>query len=394
MPTKITATVIAVAAAAVVLAGLSVVKALSTIAQFSNPALANRVDPSNGIALANLANGALLQKKPDPVQVQRLAAAAFSNAPADAQAIRTLGMAADLNNKPKIAETLVERSLNYSKRDLLSLLWLIEKRSAANDIAGTLRLYDYALRANPESEAVLLPILISASEDPVLANPIADALRARRDWSEKFWFRLFQANPLPSNLVPFIRRAGLDANNLPPNVIPSAIDVLVNQKRYSEAFMIEQLSRKHGARRAAARDAGIFGTDGDARPFDWQYVVDARVYTYPNGDGSLSIEAAPSASGAVAKRLVRLPVGRVRAGAVIAIEGAADRLPMISIRCAGSDRPILQSAATQGAGGKAQIDASGRIDADCDFQWIEIVVPAASDSSTLRATMSKLSFAS
>jgi tetratricopeptide (TPR) repeat protein len=391
---RIPATVIAVAAAALLLAGLSVVKALSTISQFKNPALANRVDPSNGIALANLANAALLQKKPDAEKIRRLATAAFTNAPADAQAIRTLGIAADLGNKPKIAETLVERSLNYSKRDLLSLLWLIEKRSAANDIVGTLRLYDYALRANPESEEVLLPILISASEDPVLAKPIADALRAKRDWSEKFWFRLLQANPLPSNLVPFIRRAGLDANNLPPNVVPSAIDVLVNQKRYGEAHMLDELSRKHKGGQVAARDAGLFDTGGDARPFDWQYIVDARIYTYPNGDGSLAIEAAPSASGAVAKRLVHLPVGRIRVTASVAIEGASDRSPKISMRCAGSDRSILESSMVQGANGKARIDGNGRIDADCSFQWIEILVPAASDSNTLRTTMSKLSFAS
>ena len=376
---------------AIVLALISILQSASSITQFTYPFFSSRIFPPNEIARATLAEKMLTDQASDPSGVLATATEALRLAPTNARAIRSLGFAIANTGDYATSKALVVSSLRFSKRDLPTLLWLIEERSAANDVTGTLRLYDYALRARPDSEKMLVPILVAASADPALEAPIARIIRPRSAWTDKFWFRFVQLDPLPNNVVSFMRKIWRGEGSISDAIFPSIISNLARKKRFDEAYELFQIGYTKNEKNDS--DIGRFDASQYDLSFEWQYRADGQSYAQGSENKTLYVQAEPFSGSVVAKRLVHLNRGPIRIAAIVDFEKIVDRDLRVVMRCASNNHPILdffvpaKKSRQNGSG-------TGIIDNQCTYQWIEILVTIGNSREKLQATLLPLQISS
>ena len=153
-----------------------------------DPKSAYSADPSDGLAAVN-AFAAELKKNPQFIISSSDADAARASLvrrPLNATLLSFYGLRAASIGKSGLADALMASADTVSRRDAFSQLWMIEKKSGANDVRGAISHYNALLSVHPETQATLLPVLVSALAYPEVRSAMRPYLNAETRWSFPF----------------------------------------------------------------------------------------------------------------------------------------------------------------------------------------------------------------
>lgn len=354
---------------AVVVAALVGAVSLSNALASRSPALAVRLWPWNGLAGATLSTKSLLRQQYGDAAA--LALEAVRSEPANAPAIRTRGLG--LEGTGKQAGTLLNLAERFSRRDLLTNLWLIEDASRRNDIPAALRHYDIALRTSPASHQLLFPILVEALSEPEIAKALLPMLAARPPWLVPFLEHGASAGTADPALVELVQRLDGGEPGLPESFKRFLIRKLAERNRVDAAL---GLYRRWAG--GSAVSGGSLDKVGEWQPFDWILVEGAGFGATPELGGGLSFYGGEG-GGKVAERLLHLAPG---SGQLVSRttfnERPADATVQWLLACSGGQ----QLAA--GPIGNAPLDVL-RFEIpdrpDCRYQVLVLELPAGAASS-------------
>ena len=214
---------------------------------------------------------------------------------------------------------------NLAQRDLPTQLWLIDQRVRQGDIRGALRHYDIALRTSDSSDDLLLPILVQATGEPLVARHLPPLLQARPNWERPFLVLLAEAAPNDAVLSQMlVRTYGTDEAGMS--------DALMNIARRMAAQ--DAAPSAWRVYRAVAPDAarsllrnGSFEASPQWPPFDWEFAnegqVTAAISSNPQDEGekALDIRASSDGRGEAARQSLALAPGSYR---IVATAGTAE----------------------------------------------------------------------
>jgi hypothetical protein len=129
----------------------------------ADPKAAYSADPSDGLAAVN-AFAAELTKNPQFIISSRdadAARASLVSRPLNANLLSFYGLRAASIGEPGLASALMASADAVSRRDAFSQLWMIEQKSASDDVKGTVAHYNALVSAlaYPEVRAAIRPYL-------------------------------------------------------------------------------------------------------------------------------------------------------------------------------------------------------------------------------------------
>src|SRR5262249_44994940 len=154
-----------------------------------DPERALAVRPDSATALSALAANNLTSGATDDASLDAIAALAqralVAN-PLDRDAIRLLGLVADLKGDTARADTLMQVATARSKRDSGAQTWLFDQRARAAAFAEALQHADVAMRTQPALYDSFGPPLIAVASDPAGKAAMLDALSRDPPW--RGWF--------------------------------------------------------------------------------------------------------------------------------------------------------------------------------------------------------------
>lgn len=314
------------------------------------------------------------------VEGRARAIAALRSSPIDVKAVRSLGLAAALENNGPAATRAFGYALELSRRDVPTQMWFIERAVERDDIDGALRHYDQAMTTSVASRQTLVPILVQATTTPVIADRLIPMLRRKPNWWGDFTHQLIGTTPDTASLYKFALGMRLRTTDVEhPDFLPRIVQRLVTAGEIDKAFELYRVNG--GVSRDTVRNGGFEHLDA-LPPIDWQYVEEPDLaglrQSRPNGEGTaLFVVAGAGRGGVVAEQLLRLSPGRYRIGMTIGDMpggGAAERT-RVTLRCEGTDRQMistiaLPAAPAEGRRFEADIAVPGGI---CRVQRLGIV---------------------
>jgi hypothetical protein len=154
----------------------------------ADPKAAYSADPSDGLAAVN-AFAAELTKNPQFIISSRdadAARASLVSRPLNANLLSFYGLRAASIGEPELASALMASADAVSRRDAFSQLWMIERKSASDDVKGTVAHYNALLSVYPAMQATFLPVLVSALAYPEVRVAIRPYLNPETRWSAPF----------------------------------------------------------------------------------------------------------------------------------------------------------------------------------------------------------------
>jgi hypothetical protein len=320
---------------------------------------------------------------------QRLGRGALTRDPANVAAVRALGQVAALHNDMHGADRLFNYAETLSRRDLMTQLWQIEASVRANDVAGTLRHYDRALRTNARARPLLFPVLVSAAAASDVTLSLGQMLAARPSWALDFIaVAAGDQNLPPATLATLLEKVRLrTANPAERAPLASGLSRLVAAGRYREA---QALYRQ--ATGLQVSDQG-FDRDPVLPPFDWTFANDTDLVATiePRGQGrALELQASNGQGGEFARRMLVLAPGSYRL-AFTASGAGADSVARaaVSVQCASGTQIVSVPVAAQA---EARAQATFTVPAnDCSAQWLIIAAPAGLGAATAPVIVQDLS---
>jgi hypothetical protein len=347
-----------------------------------NPALVVDYFGQNARALENLADAQIAteMRAGRLSGAERLARAAVSRDGTSVKAFRIIAIAAGLRGQERRADALLDHADALTRRDLGTRLLLIERSVARNDIRGTLRHYDLALRTSRSSFDVLAPVLSSAIADDGLREPIAQAFRANPPWLPAFLGYAIVNTPAPQNLA-LIMLASRDA---PPvarrETVLAMTNRLIAEEQYRSARSFLAAMVPDGRRlNNLLRDSGF--TDAtNLAPFTWAIAESLNLGATAQPDG-LSYYARPGQSGQVVRQLLTLTPGSYRL-TTVGRNVSADPFGRAQwvLRCAGEQgRQLVMMDLPQGGEDRSAGTAFSVPGSGCTGQWLELLVRAGED---------------
>lgn len=378
------ARLLAIAAVSVALAWLSVAVGLAGASRESRPDLALRFLPFDARAKAKVAERLSTRSQRDRVAGARariLSQEALARDPTVIPAWRTLAILSGIGGQADRASALFHIVGRMARRDLPSQLWLIEERVAHNDIAGALHHYDVALRTSPRAYDLLLPILVSATAEDAIVQPLARILRADPQWRPYFLAKLSENPPAAANAVRLVELLGAGRPMSDGYIMARLIPRFADRGELAAAWRLyRRMGGATGSADALIRNGG-FERPNPLPPFDWVLADDTgisaeqRVISGVADSAVLEVRAASGEGGRPARQMLLLPPGGYRlswrAGAVGDVPPAVLRW---TLSCAGEGgsglldlaiAPLDGRARSQGA--RFQVPGSG-----CRAQWLDL----------------------
>lgn len=377
-----------IVAAAVAAAAVFLPASLSSWAQVDHPELAVRIAPWSAPAAASAA--AALDGDPRSPRARDLVARALGRDLTQVQAIELRALDLILSGKPAEGRRLFELSDRLSRRSLATRLWLIQDSVDHGSVAGALRNFDIALRTTTDAQPILFPVLVKASADPTLTDPLARMLDRESDWRLMFFeWTLTNASdvkPVAAVVSRMHDRRFILSNGIDQRLI----ERLVTAREFDAALLLNQRFRRQPGGVADAHFA-----DPSARyPFGWGLVESGSIAAQRAVSGpvsALTYSAAPGNSGQVAAQLLALPPGRYTL-ATMSAAPAAGPAPYWSVSCAeagGAEIATLDQPAS--AGGKAETLFS--VPASCRAQWLTLQIRPSDDSASQSGAIAWVSVA-
>lgn len=316
--------VVAVLAAVVGLAWLTIGIGLANIMGSASPGTALGVYPFDARARANLAERgavALMRRRDLAADVDHFARKALARDPTVVDAWRLIGVTAALRGNEEQATRTLRFAERISRRDLPVQLWLIEDQVRRDDVAGALRHYDIALRTAPTSRQLLFPILAAASAEPNVARPLLQILAANPAWRQEFTYHLTHSTITGDTLPAVVQQlAGTQAER---DIMIPMVQRLITAGDYRNAWRVYRvLKRAPPAPPEPVRDGGFNAVPAVA-PFDWfmsnegAIRAERRIRENSAEDAALYVAAEAGSSGDGARQLMLLEPGSYLLSAVI-----------------------------------------------------------------------------
>lgn len=315
-------------APAIVSGALTLILALAAIAwaikvdltasfRYHSPNLALLLSPGDARALA-IESDAVFRRSQDSnslALVEQLSRRSLRREVTMPVALRSLALVAAARGDQARANRLMAYSDKLSRRDIPTQLWLIERSVNANDVQGALDHFDKALRASPASWAILMPILVKATDDPSLVGPIATLVSRYSPWRYNFFDALVKDGPSAENLARLERL--VDASTLPLNgdILYALEQRYMRDNAYGLAWDLyrRRLTTVRGERPDQVRN-GDFDRDPGLTPFEWSSPALANISSYrdavPKEGEALIWRIEPGAAGEVTRQLILLSQGR------------------------------------------------------------------------------------
>lgn len=309
----------------------------------TNPELALRWWPwgaaPKAVIASRIANTNDNVSNADVARAEKLAREALAREPVNVEAVRSLGMLRARANRVDEADRLFAYSERLSRRDITTQLWMIERSVAKDDVTGALTHYDRALRTVPSSSDTLLPIMVSAADDPSIVPSLAKLLVPRPEYWGFFLTLAIKDGHNSPALIEFGRSLKLDIRDqIDADYAARILGRLVSDKHYAEALAYYgELTRTRAAKIGLIRD-GEFDQNGKLLPFDWSLHDDSDLSAarevYASGDNRLSIRASGGRGGEVAQELLVLRPGTYEIAGSAGNTGIGSLVqPMITLRC-------------------------------------------------------------
>ena len=363
-----------VAAAAIGLGYVSVTFSVANVVLRTNPTLAARLAPHDGVILGEYAAALMVS---NPALANTMARRALLHDSTAIGAIVALGIDAQRHGNIGAARRLFDYGQRMTRRDSSTQLWAIEDAVARNDIPDVLRHYDIALRTSPNLSDLLYPVLASASADPAIRAALIRTLRARPPWGDGFLIYLSGKGPDPTANMRFLQAMAQARLPVPDEATANTVNALVAAGHGDEAWAIYQMWHPKADRRRS-RDPRFTGGRDSLSVLDWILIdqdgISGSIQAGQQG-GVLDFVASPSAAGPVVRQIQLLPAGNYRL--TVHSTGRAqapDAQPYWSIRCQNNQEIARVPLANVDGDAGSRQQATFRVPAGCPLQILELIV--------------------
>lgn len=296
-----------------------------------HPAIAARIDASNGGAIAALAETRMLSARSDADvgDVERLARAALTASPLEASALRNVGFVLAVTGREPLGRQLLTLAGEASLRDYLTHAWLLNDHFARDRVVEAIREADIVLRQDVSVWPVVMPELARLLADRRAIDPLARRLATKPYWRGSF-LQTLAADGVDREagyaLLQRLKTLGAPASTTESQ--PWLLSVAESDPRLLYRRWTALLAAPLPASQARLRDGGFEGLDAPA-PFNWSFYPRDGVYAErssgPDRRGGalyLSFDGTGIANFATQKLV--LPAGRYRLTGRVYGDGAVD----------------------------------------------------------------------
>lgn len=311
-----------------------------------------------------------------------------ARAPLYVEGFSSLGFLTEARGNGERARKLFSYAHFLSRRDATTELWMIEDRVKAGDIRGALTHYDHGLRTSGRMRSVLLPTLVAASADPLVAEPLRRLLARKPPWWIYFAEQLTAGLTNPRTATPLILDFHLDPQDQRQrSVLLTAITRLISLDAFEQARTVANQASP-GATASSTVFDGSFEEPPGLPPFGWELTDELSLAavqeprTGANGERALTLLAENGRGGPVARQMLLLAPGRYALGGIAGnVSGAEGDRPAIVIACTqNTENPRLRlelplAASSHGFAGEFSIPGG------CQAQWLTVVASAPARSS-------------
>ena len=308
---------------------------------------------------------------------RRLAERALDRSPASAQALETLGLLTLAQGREDAAVAMLEQTSRMSRRQGATQIALIEPAAARGDIDGALARYNAALRVSRSSAGALVPVLVAASGDPLIAPRLADLLAQRPVWRLDF-ARQLVLTPDPPNAAFLSNLESLQLSAEEPTereILSAGIERLLAAGRYDAAYAQYRKATPGAPAAPALLRNGRFREDGLA-PFDWalERTEETEASIIREDSGAALWVTSQTGDGLAASQALLLPPGRYRAQMQFEHPAGGAAPLAIRVACYGGDT-VLGDARGPGSPGTRTLAMDFVVPAGaCEGQKLEISV--------------------
>ncbi len=305
--------------------------------------------------------------------------------PVNTDALGTLAAFDEYRGDTKRAGALFRAAETVSRRNTLAELWLIEDAVRRNSVPEAIRHYNRAMLVSNDARATLIPVLVSASADPVVLKELQPLLARRPLWWRDYMTQLGTTGDSAATMATALRVTRINVRNADDAALAQLILRRMVAIKAGRAAILAANRLEGGAGPTRGLRDGGFEAPGNLVPFAWSLRDETSIRAYrdtlPNEGTGLRVVTSSGASGSVAQQLIGLAPGRYvlqgQAGDV-----SADRTarPTITITCEAG--PSLGQVDLPQSGGEGRgfryafaVPATG-----CPLQWVAIVTAPAVDT--------------
>ena len=366
--------------AAVGLGTFSVAHSIAYMMRASAPELAHAMAPWDGRITA------LLSEKlsgPKVSAAERrladdLAKQALRQDPTAVAAVATLGINAQLRGDTATARQIFTYSEMLSRRDLRTRLWAIEDAVGRDDIPGTLRHYDIALRTSRIAPDLLFPVLVTAISDTNIRTALVRTLATRPAWGEQFTAYVSGNGPdvrATARLFEALQRRRIAQSE---GATAALIARLLAEGHIDDAWRYYS-SVTPGVDRRLSRDPEFVANRATPSVFDWRPVGDsgiaASIQRSERG-GIFDFSVPPSLGGPLLEQMQLLPPGTYMIkGRSIGIDQPDATLPYWVLRC-GEGRELGRVVVPPSARDHGRFSGQFQVPANCPIQHLTLMARA------------------
>jgi hypothetical protein len=219
----------------------------------------------------------LISTKRDPGaldQALKLSKSSVERDPLSIVGLRNIGLIEAQTGHVLQARKVFTLAGKLSKRDLPVHLWLIEDAVDRNDIDAALLHYDEALRTSPAARGMLLPILVKATDDPAISEPLRRFLARRPPWAQDFFASWATDGPSSTPISALVQSWGAYRERDNWSVVQKLITRLYRERRFQEAHRLFLATVGVSPGRAPLVYNSGFEASPTFAPFDWQLIND------------------------------------------------------------------------------------------------------------------------
>ena len=366
--------------AALALCYLAATLALAAYLHDRSAQTALRIAPSDARALAGTATVLLQadQSQGTVALAREQASEALQREPINVLALRALGMVASLEGNGASAREFFGLATRLTKRDLPLQLWWIEQEVVEGDLSGALAYYDEALRTSTRANNLLLPILVKASAEPLVARRLPPLLAPRPEYFRQFFI---QGTDTASDIsgIAAIGRQVLDrSDGDDQDLINRTIMRFAREQQFDQAW--DMFTWAYGGSPEENVVNGKFEQPVAFRLFNWDFTQSDAVTAEiaPRGDTDSLYLVARVSRGLAARQLLRLQPGRYRLQALVGdVPDASIDRPTIGIICAeGGGTPLEAAAFPASPAGQEALQETFIVPAGCRYQWLDLTASA------------------
>lgn len=312
---------------------LAFVNVAGNVLAYKAPELALRIDPNNEFANAEQANSLVMGSNNETADQERslfLVEKSLRQAPGISGSLRNYVLILEPDLPEDRAYRIMQLASRLSKRDIVSLLWLVENASLSDNVPDTLSYYDRALSVEPQLGKLMFPLLANGLSDQELRDPILALLSERPSWLSSFLAFLLTDDQAAENLVLLDRTLSARSDIMTPDYRIQAGNRLIALGDYEAAkTMLPDSIRLSG-------DISDFSyRSTDRAPYSWSLKSGATHISEITGASKLMVRQQSGRGAVLAERMIA-PGGPLRFRASVSSEASdPDRMPVFEITCVG-----------------------------------------------------------